>query len=72
MHTGWQRPLVSAVQDAQVEKVKREVTQAAFWSNFTAGMKLADYLKTAQGQPYESQWSAVEIQNADRFVVSNH
>jgi hypothetical protein len=44
-----------------MEKVKRDVIQAAYWSIVAAGKPLADYLKTPEGQPFAGFWSAAEI-----------
>jgi hypothetical protein len=54
-----------------VERVKREVTQAAYWATVNAGRTLEEYLKTREGEPYAQCWSIAEVQQADQYVANN-
>src|SRR5262245_25957092 len=57
MHGQWLTPLTLPPPGGQVEKVARDVIQAAYWAVVNAGKPLEDYLRTREGQPYARLWS---------------
>src|SRR5690242_18333577 len=71
MHARWQTPLLLPPQGSQVGKVRRDVKQAALWAALNTGKPLADYLKTREGSPYASLWSAAVVQQADQDVANS-
>src|SRR5262249_45565215 len=71
IHARWLTPLTAPPHGSHVEKVKRDVTRAAYWATVNAGKRLEEYLKTTEGKPHARFWSSAEVQEADRYVANN-
>jgi hypothetical protein len=52
IHARWLTPLTAPPHGSHVEKVKRDVTRAAYWATVNAGKRLEKYLKTTEGKPH--------------------
>lgn len=70
-HARWQTPLLAADPHVQVERVVREVEQAARWAFGQNGMRLEDYLRTVEGTPYAAFWTAAQVHQADQKARTN-
>ncbi len=71
MHAGWATPLVCPAPEGLIEKVKRDVIQAAIWASGNTGKTLAEYLTTQEGSPYVNMWTADEVRQADQYAAAN-
>ncbi len=71
MHTSAAVPLTQPPAASQVQRVKRDVTKAAYWARNASNTTLERYLGTPEGRPYANYWTDAAVQQADQQAAAN-
>ena len=72
VHPQWTIPLQLASLGAQLQRVERDVNQAARWTLDQNGTTLGAYLNTTEGTPYADYWTTAQVQQADQNAAMNN